>query len=800
MEHVQDDPLHFIFQSIQHLSATVTLTKSAKAEDVITIRTAAIHNLGLAYIALDGMSSSSTETGAKTTNYFDWVTSIQSSEVFDSLLNSGSYSANLGALQLQMGKMTEAKSSLESIVSEICHDSLSRRHLCSTAKQNLEVAINALHRDDVREMIYTQSVNGAPIHDVVAQWNEDVSSYFASPVVATPESPVDMNTVSTLVDDINETDVGEESDTTSGMDSSDTKESNDDLVDKGASSSIEFAPNDEVVGLPSVPSGLKKGLKPEMQNAIKALEMATAEGPQRTRMLLALARARSSAGDTPGAVDAALKAINAATSDEETETSTSYLEMLMDKISGEDNTNKFTAEKGMLEKPEKTSSYVESKDFALTELQLKLELERLRYKMLEQEMRLGQRYQSNPPQYTDDLPAIDYQRERSNIAHDIAHDNNPRRDNYQRQKSGPGEEEVNTANRARKSIDPDTVVELKETMSIEEPKESEPVEMKNETVRIEEMEENKVATEPSSTSNETDTEAVPEDASEHERNETSNENNSTEFEEVPAVEPFLQLPSLYEPTLASPKAIPPTAKSYMKMADAYLDKGQYPLAAKQFWKVIKKAPYHLPAHLGYATALERTGKSKQLSTAALAYGNATKVAIIQGERVDPMAKAGAGGIGENIMNRAVQIAKSAPSGRLETLRALSVHAHTAALAANIHYEIGIEISRQGIDKGENKARAVQAFTIASEFVAMRNDTETPYHIGSAIERAKIFLEHDNNAGKAVELLDKVKNVHMEDDLHVELLVLVGRAHVVSIVFALCAHNFHHGTDFPFLTP
>ena len=46
----------------------------------------------------------------------------------------------------------------------------------------------------------------------------------------------------------------------------------------------------------------------------------------------------------------------------------------------------------------------------------------------------------------------------------------------------------------------------------------------------------------------------------------------------------------------------------MKIADAYLDKGKYSLASKQFLKVIRKAPDHLAAHLGYATALERAGK------------------------------------------------------------------------------------------------------------------------------------------------------------------------------------------------
>ena len=220
----------------------------------------------------------------------------------------------------------------------------------------------------------------------------------------------------------------------------------------------------------------------------------------------------------------------------------------------------------------------------------------------------------------------------------------------------------------------------------------------------------------------------------------------------------------------------------MKMADAYLDKGQYPLASKQFLKVIKKAPNHLPAHLGYATALERAGKSKQMSTASLAYCNATKVAIIQGDKVDPMVKAGAGGLAENILRRAVAIAKSAPSGdKVETLQQLSKYAHTNALAADIYYEIGLEMVKQGIDEENKRDDAKQAFTIANEFVLMRNDSETPYHIKSVVEMGKISLDHENDAKRVIHMFNNVKNVHMEDDVHVELLVLVGRAYGVSML-------------------
>jgi tetratricopeptide (TPR) repeat protein len=227
----------------------------------------------------------------------------------------------------------------------------------------------------------------------------------------------------------------------------------------------------------------------------------------------------------------------------------------------------------------------------------------------------------------------------------------------------------------------------------------------------------------------------------------------------------------------------------MKMADAYLDKGMYALASKQFLKVIKKAPDHLPAYLGYATSLERAGNTKQLHTAALAYGNATKLAIVQGDKVDPLAMTGAGGIAENILRRAVALAKSASNKKLETLKQLSAHGHTAAIAADIYYEIGLEIVSHGIDQEDKKRDAKQAFSIANEFIASRNDTQTPYHIGSLVELGKLALESDD-AQSVIDIFNKVKDVHMEDDVHVELLVLVGRAYVVSSTQTLLLHSYH----------
>lgn len=217
----------------------------------------------------------------------------------------------------------------------------------------------------------------------------------------------------------------------------------------------------------------------------------------------------------------------------------------------------------------------------------------------------------------------------------------------------------------------------------------------------------------------------------------------------------------------------------MKIADAYLDKGKYTLASKQFLKVIRKFD-HLAAHLGYATALERAGKSKQLNEAALAYGNATRVAVIQGDKVDPLVKAGEGGMAESILRRAMQIAQSAPTGRLDVLRALSTYAHTAILAADMYYAVGMELLAQDTTLTD----ANEAFAVANAFAIMRKDKDVPIHIPSVIEMGKAALDKGNSR-LAIEYFESVKSLHLEDDVHVKLLVLSGKAHAVSPLPKCC---------------
>lgn len=511
-------------------------------------------------------------------------------------------------------------------------------------------------------------------------------------------------------------------------------------------------------------------------------------------------------GDISGAIDASLKAISLATSDEETESLTSYLESLMETLSQKDNAAKFVANDMALTSLESTardtSTFATNKDYALSELEMKLEIEKLRYRLLEQEHAIevgwGRRRSDISSDYATCAGAIDYQRDskeshinyekQSFNAEEVADGID---DNDDGSISDSDLAAATTLTGVQANVDEAAHTPIGATHDANSATASDDEQGKSSTEVIDLSE---VESTPDSDDESTDNDdssrsglkgTTTSDLDDAPNNLLQNQTDLDDSADTVAAEPIvvqepIVLPELYNPLLVSPTEVPATSKSYMKMADAYLDKAQYALAAKQFVKVIKKAPDHLPAHLGYATALERAGKSKQINDAALAYGNATKVAIAQGDKVDALGKVGTGGMGEHILRRAIKIAQSAPSGRLETLQKLSSYAHTAALAADIYFAIGMEIVKLGIDKQDNKADAVHAFSIANEFVASRNDAEVPFHVASLIELGKLALESDDNAKQAIEYFEKAKQLHLEDDDHVKMLVLSGQAHSVSI--------------------
>lgn len=391
-----DVSLQYVFQSIQHLKAAVGMIDAAVSENegtndeaIIAVRNAAMHNLGLAYISLDGKSSSS--DGARTTHFMDWARSLPAAS------KSWVLASNMGAMLLQLGMIEEATLSLESIASEFCGDSLSssrQKEVCSIVHRNLAVARAALNGEKEGQSSHTRSEDTTAVKDAVSQLNKGASS---TPSVDVPIPSED--------DDVSET-----ADETSEMLS---------LADGGKTESNHVVSNEsnrEEAIDPILPQWGSNAVKPEMRKALAALEKAATEGTQRTRLLLALARARASTGDFSGAVDASLKAIGAATSGEEMESSTAYLESLMEKMAGESSEDIMH----IIHKenaPEMSDEASTNKDFSL--LEMKLELERLKYKVLEQEIRLG--CQQNSPNPGDDvMRVIGYQKQESTIANDAS--------------------------------------------------------------------------------------------------------------------------------------------------------------------------------------------------------------------------------------------------------------------------------------------------------------------------------------------------------------------------------------------
>jgi len=363
----EDNSMRFIFQSIDHLTAAVGLTNeydfSKHADDnddevMIAIRIAAMHNLGLAYIALDGKTSSESYVGTKATHFIDWVKSLHSlNDDDDNVMMKKSWvlSSNVGAMHMQLGMIEDATSSLHLISDYYCDGVLSsNRHeeVCSIVRQNLVVAKSYLDGESTVKNA-AQSEALLPSEDVFLLSDD-------------PNQPIDESTPVAFEESI--------------------------------SSGLDLSSKVDVIEKVFTPWG-SNPVRSDMQSALVALEKAAMTGTQRTRLLLALARARSLAGDLSGAVDASLKAIDVATSEEERESSTTYLESLMEKLAGK---NLIEGEVlGIIHEEIQEISDKKSIHRDIAFLEMKLEVERLKYKVLEQEMRL-----SSLPESGDDIVRV----------------------------------------------------------------------------------------------------------------------------------------------------------------------------------------------------------------------------------------------------------------------------------------------------------------------------------------------------------------------------------------------------------
>lgn len=358
----------FIFQSIQHLKASIGVIDKSDynhTDDAVAMRIAAMHNLGLAYILLDGKSSSESPAGIGASHFIDWLKPFRAPHTAHSVIKSWVISSNEGAMLLQMEMLEDAILHLE-MAREVCSDAIPfsrQQDVCLIIHNNLAAARNALYEKEA----------------------EQRGEYFP---------------------------VGDEDDemNAGALSSSDDSAGEDE-------GNIEVSPSLETIEVDA--SAI---ISTQMQKVLSALEKAATDGTQRTHLLLSLARARASTDDISGAVDAALRAVDAANSADEVDTSTTYLDKLMEKIAGKDNEQPIYIfkEDQSSRKVDESTTFVKRKELSFLELEIKLELERLRYKVLQQEMRLG--YQSNSAQSVDNFRAIDYKQEVNDAARDTPSD------------------------------------------------------------------------------------------------------------------------------------------------------------------------------------------------------------------------------------------------------------------------------------------------------------------------------------------------------------------------------------------
>jgi len=201
---------------------------------------------------------------------------------------------------------------------------------------------------------------------------------------------------------------------------------------------------------------------------------------------------------------------------------------------------------------------------------------------------------------------------------------------------------------------------------------------------------------------------------------------------------IVEVPELYKPIHAEIEAIPDAAQSYMKMADAYLQKENFKLASKQFLKVLKKAPHHIPAILGYASSLERFASPRQKEDVATAYTNVTRSALMQGNE----------NLAHASFRRAISVSRDMDGNRVSVLKQLAGTAFTYDLAADINYELGIEMVRL---QSEDSLLALRT---ANEYSRLGSEDGNGFHPKSTLHLGKIALDLETNPRKASDLLQK----------------------------------------------
>lgn len=206
----------------------------------------------------------------------------------------------------------------------------------------------------------------------------------------------------------------------------------------------------------------------------------------------------------------------------------------------------------------------------------------------------------------------------------------------------------------------------------------------------------------------------------------------------------------------------------MKIADAHMEKGQFQQAAKQFSKVLKRHPDHLPASLGYATASERSSNHNQLEDVCKAYLHAGQVAL----------KRGAYDLADAVMRRAIDVSAAiTKQKRLGILKQLFNYSHTDIIAAEISFEIG----RISLFQNDSLKEAKRSFHLANALIVRETGNSSACHAPSSLELGKIALEKDSDYTSAISFVEKALSMGLKES-KVEGLVILGRSKTVSFCF------------------
>ena len=196
----------------------------------------------------------------------------------------------------------------------------------------------------------------------------------------------------------------------------------------------------------------------------------------------------------------------------------------------------------------------------------------------------------------------------------------------------------------------------------------------------------------------------------------------------------------------------------------------------QFFKVLKKNKHHIPALLGYATSMERHVKPKQMKDVAMAYANVTLRALEQGNS----------NLATATYRRSLKVSEETVEGeRLEILEYLSTICFSEDVAAQIYYEIGLELLKT---KSSN-LEAINAFKISDAF---GGTSESLYSSMSKFQIVKQIKMNNENLGSALKLLQSALS-HGVGDLQIEALVLSGEIKEVRKILSFHKKILHHVT-------